>query len=171
MRILLWPGLVLLAAMMMGCTNAEKTTIPSSLERLSWLQGSWEMVEEDHTLGEVWYRVDDTTLAGYGCRVVGIDTMRTEALTIRARDGGLQYIADVPQNAEPVAFGLTAMTDSSAVFENPDHDLPNLISYQLESPDIVRVRVSGVRDGAPTGFELLFARVKRSGDSVTSITP
>ena len=166
-----WFGLVVLAGMI-GCSKTE--TVPESageLARLDWMLGRWEMVEEDHTLTEEWQQIDSANFLGAASKIVGSDTIPTEKLEIRATDSGVFYIADVPQNPEPVWFKLTEGSDTTAVFENPEHDLPNLISYRLESPGIIRVRVAGVRDGAPTGFELLFARAASDSSGADSVTP
>lgn len=159
MRIWVILGVIGLLAIVSGCSKKDTVKQTAELDRLAWLLGRWEMVEEDHTLCEEWHRIDSVSFGGFGSRIAGTDTTQTEGLEIRATDSGVFYIADVPQNPEPVAFRLTESTDSSAVFENPEHDLPNLISYRLETTDIIRVQVSGIRDGSPTGFELLFARV------------
>ena len=158
--------------MMVGCSGGGDSKEGSmNLARLSWLLGRWEVVEEDHTLCEEWQRVDSTTFRGFGCRITGGDTTITEKLEIRVIGDEVYYIADVPQNPEPVMFLLTRCTDTTAVFENPEHDLPNQISYQFNAPGIIRVLVTGVRDGTPTGFELLFARVAEAGVGEDSITP
>jgi hypothetical protein len=34
-----------------------------------------------------------------------------------------------------------------AVFENPDHDFPKMIHYQLQTPDKISVTVSSGDDG------------------------
>ena len=109
---------------------------------------------------------------GRGLSIRDGDTTVTEQLEIRATDSGLFYIADVPQNAEPVWFGMTTETDSLVVFENPEYQLPNKISYARESKNLIRVRVDGFRGEEPTGFEWLLARAGlppgADRDSITS---
>ncbi len=46
--------------------------------------------------------------------------------------------------------GLWKGTETGAVFENPEHDFPNRIVYELENERTLRITISGIDDGATT---------------------
>ena len=52
-----------------------------------------------------------------------------EFLCIAERSGSLAYIAMPDARMPATYFYLTALTDSSATFENPAHDFPKLVRY------------------------------------------
>ena len=51
-----------------------------------------------------------------------------EFLRIVERNGGLVYVAQ-PDGKPPTDFTLTALSATSATFENPAHDFPKMIRY------------------------------------------
>ncbi|MEZ5977709.1 MAG: DUF6265 family protein [Planctomycetota bacterium] len=53
-----------------------------------------------------------------------------EHLRIVERDGGLVYVAQ-PNGIAPTEFLLTELSERRAVFENPRHDFPQCITYEL----------------------------------------
>ena len=168
-------GLFLITMLLTSCGESSRPVPQQEKDRLAqlgWLLGHWEMVEEGRILAEHWTPAGELSFTGRGLSIRDGDTTVTEQLEIRATDSGLFYIADVPQNAAPVWFGLTTETDSLVVFENPEYQLPNKISYARESEDMIRVRVDGFRGDEPTGFEWLLARAgllpEPERDSITS---
>jgi hypothetical protein len=50
-----------------------------------------------------------------------------EMITVLIRDDAIYYVADVPQNQQPVYFKFTEITESGFACENPDHDFPKKI--------------------------------------------
>ncbi len=75
-----------------------------------------------------------------------------EYLRIVERDGGLVYIAQ-PGGKTPTEFVLTEITDSRAVFDNPRHDYPKRIVYELSSDGSLNTIVGYMRGGTPKRFE------------------
>ena len=70
-------------------------------------------------------------MAGRGINLKGIDTTFVEKLKIILKDNAIYYVADVPQNKEPVLFKLTTQSETKLVFENPQHDFPKVITYEV----------------------------------------
>ncbi|OWY20695.1 hypothetical protein C7N43_00415 [Sphingobacteriales bacterium UPWRP_1] len=55
-----------------------------------------------------------------------------------------------------VPFRLTSVTDNKAVFENPQHEFPQKITYQLKDNNTTLVtEVSGSMDGQPQSFSFV----------------
>lgn len=53
----------------------------------------------------------------------------------------------------PVHFMLTALTDSTAQFENPENDFPMIIMYSMVDQDRLHCRIAG--GGDPVDFNFI----------------
>jgi hypothetical protein len=84
-----------------------------------------------------------------------------ECLRIEARQNGIFYVAQ-PNGRPPTSFRLTMIDDSTAVFENPDHDFPKRITYARSGADALTAKVDGGDGGDPSSvLRFTFARVRR----------
>ena len=81
-----------------------------------------------------------------------------EYLRIVERDGGLVYIAQ-PGGAPPTEFVLTKLGTTRAVFENPRHDFPQRIVYELSAEGRLSASIGFAKGGRPRRFEF-----KREGN-------
>jgi hypothetical protein len=75
-----------------------------------------------------------------------------EYLRIVERDGGLVYIAQ-PGGAKPTEFVLTELTSTRAVFDNPRHDYPKRIVYELSAEGRLSATIGFAKGGSPRRFE------------------
>ena len=80
-----------------------------------------------------------------------------EYLRIVERDGGLVYIAQ-PGGAAPTEFVLTELTAGEtgprrAVFDNPRHDYPKRIVYELSAEGGLSATIGFTRGGTPRCHE------------------
>jgi hypothetical protein len=71
----------------------------------------------------------------------GGETVFEEKLRIVPKEGMVYYVADVPENAQPVYFKLTELSEKGFSFENPAHDFPQKIVYKRDG-DRLRARIS-----------------------------
>ena len=86
-------------------------------------------------------------------RTVSRDKMVAfEFLRIVERDGGLVYIAQ-PGGASPTEFVLTELGAKRAVFENPRHDYPKRIVYELSAEGGLSATIGFAKGGSPRRFE------------------
>ena len=74
-----------------------------------------------------------------------------EFLRIVEKDGGLVYIAQ-PNGGAPTEFVLTEFSATRAVFDNPRHDYPKRIVYELK-PDGLTATIGFMKGGTPRRFE------------------
>ena len=81
-----------------------------------------------------------------------------EFLRIVERDGGLVYIAQ-PGGRPPTEFVLTELTKTRAVFENPRHDSPQRIVYEISAEGGLSATIGFFKGGRPQRFEF-----KKEGD-------
>jgi Domain of unknown function (DUF6265) len=113
-------------------------------KKLAWLEGTWLRTNSQAGQSgiERWFKSSPSELQGYGVTFKGQDTLFVEKLHIVINEDRLYYVADVPENQQPVYFKLTEITKSGFVFENPDHDFPKKIAYQEEN-GVLKATVSG----------------------------
>ncbi len=114
-----------------------------NLNSVSWLLGEWISTGKTQRTIEVWQKISEKSFEGYGQvqSVAGDSIFSYESLRLLEMSGGIYFLAKVSHNDYPVAFALTSHSDTSAVFENPTHDFPKKISYQLKAAGMLIVTV------------------------------
>lgn len=132
-----------------GCSPRE--TNQNSFEKIDWLKGHWERIRiaEGRSAHERWEEVSAQEWKGWGVSFRGMDTSFMEVLQIVEKNDTLYYVADVPENPNPVFFKFTSITEDGFVCENLQHDFPKKIEYQLRG-DTLKAITSG------DGKELVF---------------
>jgi hypothetical protein len=105
---------------------------------LEWLIGSWERTNNKpgYMTIESWQMDANGDMKGMGVMLKGTDTVFVEKLRITVRDNVLNYVADVPENKGLVYFPFTSQGATSFVCENPAHDFPKKISYDLSGTSL-----------------------------------
>jgi len=129
------------------------TPAKAAIGDMAWLPGAWvgtrssgSSVEERWSppLGGAMLAVSRTV--NTSGRMVAFEYLR-----IVERSGGLVYIAQ-PGGAAPTEFVLTELSPTKAVFENPRHDDPKRIVYEL-SEGTLGVSIGFTVGGTPRRFE------------------
>ena len=77
-----------------------------------------------------------------------------EYLRIVERDGGLVYVAQ-PGGSSPTEFVLTELDGQRAVFDNPRHNSPQRIVYELSDEGLLSATIGFINGGNGTRFEFL----------------
>lgn len=128
-----------------------------SIRDVEWLAGKWKRTntKPGRSGEEHWRKTSETELLGTGFSLKGADTLFIEKMKLIIQDRQLYYVADVPENKQPVSFKVTSITANGFVCENPLHDFPKQISYQREGRSL-RAIISG--DGKE--IEYLFERIE-----------
>ena len=130
-------------------------------QKLGWLEGSWQGESEGNEVHERWQAPRGSQMHGYGYTVAKsnpADTLFSERLTLRAHRDSLSYEASIGGTVTP--FRATQLTDSLLVFENPQHDFPQQITYRLKPDGSLQATVSGKINGQLQKEELLLRKVK-----------
>lgn len=146
-------GMCLLVAASMP--KAEKT---QSIEDVHWLLGEWQRTNArpGTTAYEFWEKSSENLLTGIGFSLKEKDTTFVERLKIELKDGILYYVADVQENASPVYFKFTQLTENGFVSENPEHDFPKMISYDLKDGQMTAI----ISDGGDKKMGFVFKKMK-----------
>jgi len=128
------------------------------LASLNGLIGEWQAQNTQQSVVEIWQRQADDSLKGIS-RTLGNNSSKRpfeESLRIVKMSGEIFYLAKTPQNSLPVAFRLVECSHGRLRFENPKHDFPQVISYQVSQG---KLSVS-VFSNTDKGFSLNYALQK-----------
>jgi Domain of unknown function (DUF6265) len=130
---------IVLFTLMLTCVYSQ-----TDLSQLDWLTGSWSRTnaKPGRSSTEIWEKKTNTLFVGRGISLRGSDTTFVEKLKIIVKGNTIFYVADVPENKEPIFFKATSIDKQSVVFENPQHDFPKKIAYLLDGNKLKAV-VSG----------------------------
>ena len=131
-----------------------------ALASLKWLAGDWGATSQTFAAEEHWLPPAAGMMLGMSRTIVRDRTVSFEFLRIEQRPDGIYYVAQ-PGGRPPVAFKLTASTATSAIFENPQHDHPKIITYRLESPEILIAGIEGDEGGKHKKQEFQFRRISK----------
>lgn len=148
--------LSILCTIGLASATQPKGNKTQSINDIAWIVGHWQRtnVRPGTTAYEFWEKSSEKLLTGIGFSMKGSDTTFIEKLKIELKDGTLYYVADVRENAEPVYFKFTEIHDNGFVSENPEHDFPKMISYELKDGVMTAV----ISDGGEKKMGFVFKR-------------
>ncbi len=130
------------------------TPAKATANDLSWLAGAWigtrssgSSIEERWSppLGGAMLSVSRTV--NTSGKMVAFEYLR-----VVERDGGLVYVAQ-PGGKTATEFVLTELTPTRAVFDNPRHDYPKRIVYELSADGGLSATTGFLIGGTPRRFE------------------
>ncbi|MGH7475434.1 MAG: DUF6265 family protein [Longimicrobiales bacterium] len=127
------------------------------LHHLAWLAGCWEHAAGGTVIEEQWMRPRGGLMPGTSRTLRGGLAAAWEFMRIEARLSGVVFLAQ-PQGASSVEFRAVQLTDSVAVFDNPEHDFPQRIIYRHTSGDSLHARIEGDRRGRSQGIDFVYGR-------------
>lgn len=123
----------------------NKDGIKTEFERLYWLNGAWTQTnikKPGQALVEQWSKSGDFEMKGQATTTQNGDTVYVERTTLLIKDNSIYYVADVPQNKQPIYFKLISISANGFVCENAEHDFPKKITYLL-SGNQLKATISG----------------------------
>lgn len=149
--------------------NLEKSVVADTvvifdndLERLNWLLGEWENEHDGLRSSESWVSGSDSLYNGFGMTIdlESGDSLFWEDIEIRLDAQGLVYspLAKDQNDGNRIDFTATLISDSVVVFENPLHDYPQKIQYNLMHADSLVAVVSGIENNKPVTDTFPFRR-------------
>lgn len=140
---------ILFATTVLVVLSSWTINYENHIEKAEWLIGTWENKTSRGSIYETWSKVNDTEFSGKSYALKERDTILFESIRLVQEEGTLFYIPTVKkQNAGlPVRFALKVTTDTTLVFENPQHDFPQMISYTKIDKTHLIAEISGVKNG------------------------
>jgi len=139
--------LMMIAGLSMLC--ARTTTQTHDIKKTAWLIGTWENKTSRGSIYETWQKAGNNELRGKSYMLREKDTIVFENLRLVQEQGRLYYIPVIKNqnNGLPVRFAGKIASDTQLVFENPEHDFPQIISYTKISADSLVAEISGTKNG------------------------
>ncbi len=120
---------------------------PVRVNQFSWLSGCWAFATENGRYEEVWTTPSGNSILGVSRRLENGFTREYEYMRIvTSGGGGFDFIAKT-KDSDEVSFNAASFSDKKVVFENPDNDFPQKITYELVAPDQVHARIEGPSKG------------------------
>jgi hypothetical protein len=138
--------------------HAEDIPMPApataTIADLGWLSGAWVGTRSSgSSIEERWSPPLGGAMLAVARTVNTSDKMVAfEYLRIVERDGGLVYIAQ-PAGKTATEFVLTEFTATRAVFDNPRHDYPKRIVYELSAEGGLSATTGYMKGGTPRRIE------------------
>ncbi len=151
--------IIILAAVLFECHNpgSRHNQMGDAADLFHQLKGTWKM--DGKELYELW-AYEAGTFRGVVYRISGKDTTITETLQLLMK-GDTAYLRAIVTNqnrSEPVDFKMIEITDKSGVFENPGHDFPTTIGYELIANDRLKAWIQGDLEGINKKIEFHYTR-------------
>ena len=134
---------------------------PSPIPPL-WLAGCWEMTAGELVIEEHWMAARGGTLLAMSRTLRGGRLVGYELVLLQEEESGWTYEAH-PSGQPAASFRSSAITDTSIVFSNPEHDFPQTITYFRIGSDSLLARIAGERGGRLRQIEFPYRRVPCPG--------
>jgi len=150
-------GILLVAAATLFANAA--LAAGDDLARLSWLAGCWKSETAEAGSGEHWLLPAGGTMLGISRTVKQGKTVEFEFMQIRPIDDGRLAFIALPSGQSMTTFPLLRLSDTEAVFENPEHDFPQRVVYARDGDSALKPRIEGMHDDQLRVIEFPMTRV------------
>jgi Outer membrane protein beta-barrel domain/Domain of unknown function (DUF6265) len=154
--------LFLLLCLFSSALKAQIEDPEEAFDAMRRLEGTWFMATDRGDRLETWRIVDDSTMQGRGFRIRADngDTVTLETIQLLLRDQKITYrvIARGQNNEQAIVFDLTSAYIDEFIFENPKHDDPQKIQYNLLGNREIQVKTEGKRGNRKVSNEYVFER-------------
>ena len=145
---------ITLLALLLAFVSCQKkeTVEKDKIKTADWLIGNWENKNPDGILTENWQKVNDSTFSATSLFIKGKDTLHLERIILSQKGEKLTYSATVngQNDNKAIDFPSTSETENKLVFENPQHDYPQKISYTKGANNTLTAEISGKLNGKVT---------------------
>lgn len=138
-----------------------KTTLPQSSWPDQVLTGTWLMNTSRGQILEKWESTSPDNLNGSTFRITGKDTVLSERVQLIRTADQIHYVPTVSgqNNGQAIRFRLTSSSNNIFVFENPEHDFPKRIVYDVLGTDIIHAWIDGGEEGKMKRSDYYFHRI------------
>jgi len=132
------------------------------IKKAEWLIGTWVNQTSKGDLYEHWSKVSEVEFKGKSYSLQQRDTVIYISMRLTQEHNNWFYIPAVKaQNGgQPVRFALKRSSNTSLVFENPEHDFPQTVTYTKIDQDSLVAEISGTYKGKQEKETFPMKRVK-----------
>lgn len=132
--------------------------------KFEWLKGTWMMKKKNGgAIMETWIIGNDSTLNGESLSISATGISKVlESLELSYRKEEYYYTSTVKgqNNNQAVSFKITSHSETGFVAENPEHDFPKRIIYELIGKDSVHAFIDGGPDMPDKKSDFYYSRYK-----------
>ena len=134
----------------------------NDIQKAAWVIGTWENIMAKGSVYETWSKSDVNEFSGKSYMVKEQDTIVFENIRLVREQNKLFYIPTVKNQNEnlPVRFIAKTISETQLVFENLQHDFPQIISYTRINADSLLAEISGIKNGHERRQTFSMKRVK-----------
>lgn len=142
---------------------AKSNQTDDKVSELKWLNGSWKMITKRGMIVESWVTINDSSMQGKSVLVKNeSDSTVLENVSLIYQNKKYYYIptATGQNDNKPVYFTITSFNTKGFVAENPEHDFPKRITYQLINTDSIHAFIDGGAAMPEKKSDFYFSRIK-----------
>lgn len=135
----------------------------NDIQKAEWLIGTWENKTQKGSIYETWTKTGDNEFSGKSYSVKDKDTIVFENIRLVQENKKMFYIPTVNNQNDglPVRFAAKTISENQLVFENPEHDFPQIITYTKITSDSLIAEISGTKNGQKRKQTFPMKRMKR----------
>jgi len=151
------PGFLLMFSIFTATGQEDKPLI-----QLKLLNGVWNTAINGKTIYESWKTVNPKLMTGMSYSIRGADTIVFEQTKIVDENNQVAYLARArnQNQGREVSFKLISSANKTFIFENPEHDFPQRVIYQLVSADSLHAWIEGKYQGKGSREDYYYRRMK-----------
>lgn len=156
-------GLMLLPVVLFAADAPApgKATAAVAISQLGWLAGHWRMERGGRVVDEQWMAPAAGVMLGMSRTIARGKVVEHEFIQIREGPGGALYYIAMPAGQKEAAFQIVSLSATEAVFENPQHDFPQKISYTLQPGGSLLAAIEGPgKDGQTRRVEFPYKKIQ-----------
>lgn len=138
--------IVLVGLMVCSAWNTKQS---NKLDSAEWLLGTWENKTAQGSIYETWSKTNEVEFAAMSYVLNKKDTIVYENIRLVLEDDELFYIPIVNNQNDGLAvrFINILSLETQLIFENKEHDFPQMISYTKKSENSLIAEISGTKNG------------------------
>ena len=134
------------------------TSTDSPLNGIAWLAGCWAGRTGKVEFREHWMRPAAGMMLGMGRTTTEGKLVGYEAMRIELDAGGVPVFVAKPSDKPEARFKSVNYDEKGISFENPDHEFPQRIKYQLKADGSLDARIEGNYKGREARVEFPMKR-------------
>jgi hypothetical protein len=137
----------------------EETSSPDPRERLEgidWLEGHWRGPADEGEWEAIYGSPEGGLILGVSKQIVDEQVVLFEYERFAVEGDDVIMAPSPAGRPSPIVFTLTEFDAEAprAVFTNPTHDFPQILTYHRVADDRLSIRVEARREAGLFGFEL-----------------
>lgn len=164
MRLKYWLSMILMLVALSGVGVSRSAGDHQDEETPRWLAGCWKASVRDLTIEEQWMAFSAGSMLGMSRTIRNGELTGYELLLLQQEDRDWLYEAH-PSGQRAASFVSVALSDTTVVFSNPEHDFPQTITYVRTNPDSLLATIAGEEDGRFREYQFPYRRVSCPGSS------